>query len=988
MADLDVTSLENIFRMITPADVLGAQKMSLGKDDGSNVTREIMKILLDNGASGALSIDDLIARLETVALKASGDSQQELAKIISIYSSSDTKMSGNSSAYVATDKKGEPVVTSFKEIIGPKFDDYMSKKKKLGVILSRSAYIAPAARNAERVEMFMSSIPSIVMSRCVPFLDVEFSFDRPQTLDAGLRTMSQMKFLLGSAPGGLSGPDETMAKLQRMVTGIGDQQHEISSAGMEMFTSPQTLVNPTPLPYGSRYADVIDPFRPFASIESFTINVTPTVGMYSYKKGNLIFKLHDRSRLAEISDLIQPQIYTSTTVWVTYGWRHPDEPGNPYAEFINNNMLVREAYGIVNSGFSFDQVGQASITLELFTKGVTEMRSIALPDTRLATSKRIEELMGQIEQYKRDLNITPAEGLSKEIRATQIIDSAERGEYPDFSTEEVKNAITALDNSFRAPGGKFNHDAADGLVKALREMYKPDAKGKTFDTKERVKNEATNVVKSMFTEVQSGLDPFLPSSDKWNQFKGESGVTADHPYIKLIEAYNTSKSDVTTLGPKAVFNRKLVSFGKLFTTFAGQLIMSIPNIDELQVFFYAFNDHAGQAACTNIAEFPINMPVFLYQYRDHVQNKGSERITLEEFLQLVVQSQIDDHRSVAYGFSQYFEPFDPANPHDEKQKKETKTDPNHPTPSFESDYAGFTSGRGPFQKPVISMYVETVYKANDGSKNVDLLRTFELRATESGSENLRSNDYSRIMRIHISDKQANPYNVAAKLLRSDVGGSPAYYEINDNFVQSFTANQQHALQNIGIDSTTKLSDAVAIENGIMKLVMGADSKNPKSFNNDEFKRLVSKMVPSIIYGSNATNVREASLASKQDPLLSTVQMMGAKAGRPNTTQPNGSGQSGMPLRIIPASMTMSTMGCPLLTYGQLFFIDFNTGTTIDNLYGLTGLTHTISPGKFDSSMTLTYYDAYGKYEGAPTIVNYLKTLEVPQPVSKQKSGKK
>jgi hypothetical protein len=78
-------------------------------------------------------------------------------------------------------------------------------------------------------------------------------------------------------------------------------------------------------------------------------------------------------------------------------------------------------------------------------------------------------------------------------------------------------------------------------------------------------------------------------------------------------------------------------------------------------------------------------------------------------------------------------------------------------------------------------------------------------------------------------------------------------------------------------------------------------------------------------------------------------------------------------------MTMNSMGCPLLNFGQLFFVDFNTGTTTDNIYGLTGITHTISPGKFDSQMTLTYYDAYGKYEGAPTFKDYISRLEIPEP---------
>lgn len=68
------------------------------------------------------------------------------------------------------------------------------------------------------------------------------------------------------------------------------------------------------------------------------------------------------------------------------------------------------------------------------------------------------------------------------------------------------------------------------------------------------------------------------------------------------------------------------------------------------------------------------------------------------------------------------------------------------------------------------------------------------------------------------------------------------------------------------------------------------------------------------------------------------------------------------------------MGCPLATMAQHYFIDFNTGTTLDNLYIVTGLTHQITPGKFETSWQFGYADGYGRYEGAPNIVEQIKKL--------------
>jgi len=46
------------------------------------------------------------------------------------------------------------------------------------------------------------------------------------------------------------------------------------------------------------------------------------------------------------------------------------------------------------------------------------------------------------------------------------------------------------------------------------------------------------------------------------------------------------------------------------------------------------------------------------------------------------------------------------------------------------------------------------------------------------------------------------------------------------------------------------------------------------------------------------------------------------------------------------------------------FLDFETGTTVDNAYAVTGIKHSLSPGKFTTSLTLSYGDVYGKYENA------------------------
>ena len=91
----------------------------------------------------------------------------------------------------------------------------------------------------------------------------------------------------------------------------------------------------------------------------------------------------------------------------------------------------------------------------------------------------------------------------------------------------------------------------------------------------------------------------------------------------------------------------------------------------------------------------------------------------------------------------------------------------------------------------------------------------------------------------------------------------------------------------------------------------------------------------------------------------------------NPSKPNGSSDGTLPLRVVPGQLTLSTMGCPLVEYMQQFFVDLGTGTTVDNLYNITGLTHNLSPGKFTTEMKFTFADAYGQYEGPQTLVDGL-----------------
>ena len=965
MPELDVSTLDNIFRMMTPADLLGAQKLLIGgKSSDISYLRELLNIVY--GLDGAQDVEQMCASLETFQEKVADDAaKDQFKRILHFYKTGKACTAFGEAPFMALDSDGKTVVNNvtFDQIVGPDVK-LEANNKSMGIIMCNSGFMSPATRNAERVELFMNFMPTLIASRMVPLLEVEFAFNRSvpdaKTSQPHMWSPGLMKFLLGGDQSSVqdqTSPSAMMLNLRE----THDEQNLHSIAGMEMFTSPQTLVNVSPSTNTGRYVDVLDPFRPLMTIESFSVNVTPQPGLYSYKKATLVFKLHDRSRLSEIADLVRPQVYqdrgSAPTLWITYGWRHPAEPGNPYADFINGNMLVREAYSVINSQFAFDQVGQVTVTVNLSTKGLGELKTLKINDDgSLKVVDELKQIAENVAKYRNALGIGTREGANTEIRGSMLLDSAEQGSFPDMTTDDITKAVKSLKDSLKSKSAKLDTEAVDALIKQLDKFYGSNDK-KHLDFKVKLENQATSVTKEKFRTVMESADPFLPIFQKDEKKKAES-KSEPHPFTSIVAALNSydSEAEVKDLtGPldkQTTFRKKAVSFGKLFTVFTANLLKQIDSVDEMQLFFYQFNDKAGAAAGTNIAEFPIEMPVFLDQYREHVERKRSERVTLEEFLQLATDAQLHDTRAIGYGFRKYYAKYDPANKH---------------TPALASginpDLAELAHRE--FKMPVISVYVETVYAAESGIE-VDKLRQFEVAKFVEGANAGRAKHFKRVMRVHVFDKNNNPYKLADSLLQDDNKLS---------FVESDSAFLKQLVQDKHRDAAGVWSDIIHTLTPDGKLDRAKDG----SISNQQIKNFVSKMVPTIVYGGNASSVVAASLSSKQDALLATTQMQTlAKSGKRQTLQANGSDIGGLPLRIVPASMTLTTLGCPLLSYAQMFFIDFNTGTTIDNIYGVTGLTHTMSPGKFESQLTLTFADAYGKFFGAPTIIEYVQSMQVPE----------
>ena len=78
--------------------------------------------------------------------------------------------------------------------------------------------------------------------------------------------------------------------------------------------------------------------------------------------------------------------------------------------------------------------------------------------------------------------------------------------------------------------------------------------------------------------------------------------------------------------------------------------------------------------------------------------------------------------------------------------------------------------------------------------------------------------------------------------------------------------------------------------------------------------------------------------------------------------PDGGTDDGLPLRTFPAQLSMEIYGCPLMNFGQQYFIDFGTGTTLDDVYGVSGVSHKFTPGKFTTNVKFVPLQKFGTFQ--------------------------
>ena len=254
---------------------------------------------------------------------------------------------------------------------------------------------------------------------------------------------------------------------------------------------------------------------------------------------------------------------------------------------------------------------------------------------------------------------------------------------------------------------------------------------------------------------------------------------------------------------------------------------------------------------------------------------------------------------------------------------------------------------------------------------VDTLVTGEPISNANLFENYRQGMTSNELKVNFNKTVQEEKNIRKSIMRIDLYDAHAV----PSFERMTPSGYVDSLKNKkgDLDAPIRASDTSAdrIKLAGKKYSKSVEEVFEKYRGLDALEKFVGTRVPKIMISTNGSLAYNVQLASKTDSLLSTAHMQAGTFKTRSTLSPSGlqMKEYDLPIRVLPAQLTMNTKGCPLIEPYQDYYINFETGTQLDNIYKVLSVTHNISLGKFETSLSLTPVDGFAH------VINYMTDLE-------------
>ena len=750
---------------------------------------------------------------------------------------------------------------------------------------------------------------------------------------------------------------------------------------MEVFTTPQTLVNAQDTSYSRETGGAIDVFRPFLGIESLRVeDQFSGGGTISYKSAELSLKLFDKGRLEEISEFVAPRRDPNIKFEITYGWSHPDGANTTRPSDSDQNtrigklidaMRVTELYTLVNSSYTLINDGTVDIKLTLSMDSANKISLKQLQTFGLVNEgnqKTISDLNAELEDIK-DVLVEAAGSGTGRISLPSFVQAPDVGSLVSLSDKQAEKLKKFAEN-LKTAGSADVQLAAAKLFSIFS-----DSGGR-----KQLINGRTDQVAKFISKLSQTPDPYL-------RFQSSIYGVQDRD---LKEKGIKDRGDKTSPGKLQSY----VSFGKLMISVLAPEMSA--NDTDLQFFFSSFNQNAAGVFDHNIAQFPIP----LYEdggLQDEMNEllKKRHTITIQNFVRFVSEKFLTFDGSKAFGMVNIVTPQkrqkSGAMVLTEKAKQLAKT--KSPENAFKFQeirrknlqeiYGGKQRTTPLFTKPRVNMRIVTKSNRSDGNKKVirvyfqdlaagRLMTTAEMMSNLIREGMFEDTEYSS----RDSDKKRHPnhsdlYTSNLKKLE-ELGYIYKPPNLSDDI--------KSALKKQGVKDEAKLKEIEGKAENYYVIKTAPGNLRKFFFENS----------PYLLHGTEGSGIIEASLASESNDNLTSMFLAQRYSGQGDLNASQNS--TNLPFMVHPASLSLTTFGCPMLGLTQKYFVDFATNTTLDNYYGCTSINHTISAGEYKTSMELKPFDAYGAYANVPdriasTLIKTFAAKETPPRPKRRRAPK-
>ncbi len=889
-------------------------------------------------------------------------------------------------------------------------DPHRLTQPSLGAIVFKDGKFGLPTRGQDEIAVFFNMIPNIEMAKCAPYLYV--SVVTPGEEDK----ISLDKYFSFSEEGGVLQSvsseikDRVGKKIKNKINSIFGTEN-YTTAGMELFTSPQTLSNADirSTPGNQR---ILEPISSLLSIESLSIsNTSSGVALFSTKRATMKLKLHDRSRLRDISPLVSVEEFGQTKIIMEYGWHHPEgdaSSDNPIGVFLNS---LREGgvFSVIKSDFSFGAKA-VDITLELMMGGQNEasrvsaatglyvQSSVAKPQIEKAISKIIKENQGLAISNETIADIakgfpfskvfTDPEGLQNKIlEEVRSVTRLAIGEYTS------KDSIVAFEDfrdtilySGLAGGSEDKKKTADAVMRA----YNINRKGLqslnniiSLNEDEKITEKGLNLVRQLSQKIKAfeiafTADPFITDSESAinriknslsikNKRSDELGPIADGFLEDMRVSFNTASknSPISLKGAYTTLGRALLSL-------VGTSMASIGKYDEVQMLFYPLNDRAAGAHVYTTASMPINTKSIIDAFNEAINRRPD--ITVKKACSILEKIVRDPQNDVYLLKSEI-----------EKISVLRKSSKSNIISAIKNRSVDIDSGNDGGMVTILNQIASDqdllatqgignnlftsgqigLTAALDNEK-YDLLTGENLKEFRTKSiKNYEDIKGKKLQLIYgLSD---DPNNITdPKFILPNLS---FYYETSNPFVIGLdgtrTVDTSRTILKIHVydsestpNKVEKLLQRMITSNEIPSSMdeLGKDAlASIENFNYIDVKNFIKRSMPNITLGTAGGQVTDFTIsANTGGKVANTLLVTSMLKNRSNPQNVGNVTPSIDDMKVIPSTATLGCLGMPLLNIGQQIYIDCKTGTTADNIYIVTSVKHEISQGKFATSANLTY----------------------------------